>query len=81
MNTSGLVLFISHAKQMVILFFLLLSFLFYFYFLETFLSDNISILQATVLRREPSPMKLFVETHVRSDDSQKEVQQFVDSRA
>jgi hypothetical protein len=66
---------------MVRLFFLLLSFLFYFYFLEIYLTDNISILQATVLRCEPSLMKLFVETHVRSDDSQKEVQQFVDSRA
>jgi len=25
-------------------------------------------LQATALRSEPSPMKLFVETHLRSDD-------------
>jgi hypothetical protein len=30
---------------------------------------------------KPNPIKLFVETHVRSDDSQKDVQQFKDSRA
>ncbi|KAL9342992.1 hypothetical protein Peur_063423 [Populus x canadensis] len=33
------------------------------------------------LGREPSPMELFVETHVRSQDCQKGVQQFVDNRA
>jgi len=30
---------------------------------------------------KPNPIKLFVETHVRSDDSQKDVQLFKDSRA
>jgi hypothetical protein len=38
-------------------------------------------LQATSLGREPSPMELFVETHVRSQDRQKGMQQYVDSRA
>jgi len=38
-------------------------------------------LQATSLGREPSPMELFVETHVRSQDRQKGVEQFVDNRA
>jgi hypothetical protein len=36
-------------------------------------------MQATILERESSPKKLFVETYVRSDDFQKRVQQFVDS--
>lgn len=36
---------------------------------------------AASLGREPSPMELFVETHVRSPDHQKGVQQFVDNRA
>jgi hypothetical protein len=31
-------------------------------------------LQATSLGHEPSPIELFVETHVRSEDLQKEVQ-------
>jgi len=39
------------------------------------------ILQATVLRREPNPMELFVEMHVWSDDRQKGMQQLIDSRA
>ena len=38
-------------------------------------------MQATFLGRESSPMEFFVGTHVRSDDRQKKVQQFVDSRA
>jgi hypothetical protein len=38
-------------------------------------------LQVASLGREPSPMELFVETHVRSQDRQKGVQQFVDNRA
>jgi hypothetical protein len=38
-------------------------------------------MQATILERESSPKKLFVETYVRSDDFQKRVQQFVDSWA
>jgi hypothetical protein len=38
-------------------------------------------LQAVSLGREPSPMELFVETHVRSQNRQKGVQQFVDNRA
>jgi len=33
------------------------------------------------LGREPSPMELFVEMHVRSQYRQKGVQQFVDNRA
>jgi len=33
------------------------------------------------LGRELSPMELFVETHMRSEDRQKGVQQFVDNRA
>ncbi|XP_061948632.1 nodulin-20a-like [Populus nigra] len=36
---------------------------------------------AASLEREPSPMELFVETHVRSQDHQKGAQQFVDNRA
>ncbi|XP_052309367.1 uncharacterized protein LOC127905392 [Populus trichocarpa] len=36
---------------------------------------------AASLGREPSPMELFVETHVRSQDRQKGAQQFVDNRA
>jgi hypothetical protein len=36
---------------------------------------------AMVLGREPNPMELFVEMHIWSDDHQKGVQQFVDSRA
>jgi hypothetical protein len=38
-------------------------------------------LQATSLGREPSPMELFLETHVRSQDRQKGVQQYVNNRA
>jgi hypothetical protein len=38
-------------------------------------------LQAASLGHEPSLMKLFVETHVRSQDRQNEVQQFMDNRA
>jgi pentose-5-phosphate-3-epimerase len=34
-----------------------------------------------VLRREPSLMKLFIETHMQSDNHQKWVQQFMDNRA
>jgi hypothetical protein len=34
-----------------------------------------------VLRREPSMMKLFIETHMQSDNHQKGVQQFVDNQA
>jgi hypothetical protein len=33
------------------------------------------------LGRELSPMELFVEKHMRSEDRQKGVQQFVDNRA
>lgn len=36
---------------------------------------------AASLGHEPSPMELFVETHVRSQDRQKGAQQFVDNRA
>jgi hypothetical protein len=36
---------------------------------------------AMVLEREPNPMKLFVEMQIQSDDRQKGVQQFMDSRA
>jgi hypothetical protein len=32
------------------------------------------------LGREPSPMELFVETHVRSQDRLKGTQQFIDNR-
>jgi hypothetical protein len=38
-------------------------------------------LQATTLGHEPSPMELFVETHMRSDDRKKGVQRLVDNRA
>jgi len=34
-----------------------------------------------VIGHEPSPIELFVETFVQSDDRQKEVQRFIDSRA
>jgi len=37
--------------------------------------------QATSLGCEPSPIELFVETHVRSQDRQKGVQQYVDNHA
>jgi hypothetical protein len=33
-----------------------------------------------VLRRKPSLMEFFMETHLQIDDRQKEVQQLVDSR-
>jgi hypothetical protein len=36
---------------------------------------------SALFRRESSPMELFIETHVRSEDCQKGVQQFVDNRA
>ena len=39
------------------------------------------LLQATVLGRESSPMELFVETHVWSDNCEKEIQQLVNSQA
>ena len=39
------------------------------------------LLQATILVPEPSPIEIFVEMHVWSDDCQKRVQNFVDSRA
>jgi hypothetical protein len=94
MHTDNFVSFVSHAKQMV-RFFLLLPFFFakqivrffllppffYLLFFIIYLTANIFILQATILGRESSSKKLFVETHVRSDDCQKEVQQFVDSWA
>jgi len=32
-----------------------------------------------VLGRKPSPIELFMETHLQIDDRQKEVQQLVDS--
>jgi len=38
-------------------------------------------LQAVFLGREPSPIELFVETHVRSQGRQKGVQQFMDNHA
>jgi hypothetical protein len=44
-------------------------------------TDNIFILQITTLGYEPSPGKLFVKMHGRSDDRKKRVQQFVDSQA
>jgi len=34
-----------------------------------------------ILGRDPKPMELFVETHMRNEDYQKGVQQFMDSRA
>jgi hypothetical protein len=46
-----------------------------------YLTDNIFLLQAMVFGHEPSLIELFVETHVWSDDHQKRVQQFVNSRA
>jgi len=39
------------------------------------------MLQATALGREPSRMDFFVKMHVQSDNHQKGMQQFVDSRA
>ncbi|KAL9359855.1 hypothetical protein Peur_047978 [Populus x canadensis] len=36
---------------------------------------------ATTLGQEPSPMELFMEMHVRSDDRQKGVQRLIDNRA
>ena len=38
-------------------------------------------LQVRSLGREQSPMELFVETHMRSQDRQNGVQQFMDKRA
>jgi len=58
--------------------FLLLPFFYLLFFINLF--DNIFILQATVLGHEPSSMELFVEMHVWSDDRQKRVQQFMNSR-
>jgi len=43
--------------------------------------SNFFILQAMTLGREPSPMEFFMETHVRGEDRQKEVQQFLDNRS
>jgi hypothetical protein len=34
-----------------------------------------------IIGHEPSPMELFIETHVQSDDRQKGMQLFLDSRA
>jgi hypothetical protein len=34
-----------------------------------------------ILGRDPKPMELFVETHMRNEGYQKGVQQFMDSRA
>jgi len=42
---------------------------------------NFFFLQARSLGREPSPMELFVKTHVQSEDDQKGVQQFIVNRA
>jgi len=42
---------------------------------------EITVSKATSLGREPSPIELFVETHVQSKDCQKGVQHFVDNRA
>jgi hypothetical protein len=45
------------------------------------LTNNIFILQATTLGQEPSPMELFVEMHMWSDDRQKRMQRLIDNRA
>jgi hypothetical protein len=59
----------------------MVGFFYYIYFLKIYLTNNIFLLQSMVIGHEPSPIELFVETFVRSDDRQKEVQLFIDSRA
>ena len=59
--------------------FFLITYIFFCFFINIF--DNIFILQTTILGYEPNSMELFVETHMRSHDRQKKVQQFVDSQA
>jgi len=73
-HTSNSILFVSHGKQMVI-FFLITSI-----FLFIYITNNNFLLQAIVLGCEPSPMDLFMETHLRIDDCQKRMQQLMDSR-
>jgi hypothetical protein len=59
----------------------MVGFFYYIYFFKIYLTDNIFLLQAMVIGHEPSPIELFVEMFVQSDDRQKEVQRFIDSRA
>jgi hypothetical protein len=50
-------------------------------FINIFNLQHFFFLQAMSLGHEPSPMELFIETHVRSEDRQKRVQQFIDNCA
>jgi hypothetical protein len=68
-HTGGFVLFVSLAKRKIRLILIHLACNIFF------------LLQAMALRRDPSLIELFVEMHMRSEDRQKKVQQFIDYRA
>jgi len=70
MHTRSSVLLVSHAKWRV-RFILITSIFFNLFLFIKYLIENIFIMQATTLEHESSLMKLFVETHVRSDDRKK----------
>ena len=53
----------------------LLLYIYIYIYIYIYLTNNIFILQATGFGREPNLMKLFVKTHVQSDDHQKRVHQ------
>jgi hypothetical protein len=79
-HTGNSVSFILHAKRMV-RFILITSIFYLLLFINIFNWQYFFILQATALGCESSPMKLFVEMHMRSDNRQKMVQQFIDNQA
>jgi len=71
MHTSGSVPFTAYTKQMVILIYWNLSLIIFLLFINIFNVHHFFFLQATSLGRQLSPMELFVEMHVRSEDHQK----------
>jgi hypothetical protein len=74
------ILFVLHVKRMTRFFFItfILKKLF---LLLICITNKYFLLQATTLGHEQRLIEVFVETHKRNDDCQKEVQQLMDSRA
>jgi len=66
MYIGGLVSFITHAKRMIRLILMTLSLINLLLFINVFNLQYFFFLQAMSFGREPSPMKLFGEKHVRS---------------
>jgi len=74
------ILFVLHVKRMTRFFFItfILKKLF---LLLICITNKYFLLQATTLGHEQRLIEVFVKTHKRNDDCQKEVQQLMDSRA